>query len=369
MAIGKPPSLGIDQTVATLHAKLAEVNSEAMIQLHKRSQKIHNTVEDNNARIKELKNSNHALERSNMVLVSALERLEAQHQKFVQEVELKDQQDDKQQLEIFKEALGVTYPSPETELEACKKSQLNAFAKLPSHRRSPKVEYMQMSPGLLSTSEAYQKWQDSAQSCLLLLSGRTASEGRNSRGDTHSWLSPATTYVTEELRKQDQRVAYYCCHPDLRAEDHSGKEIISTIIYQMLDWKPAILRHRNQQFRSVVQSPAWQDPGDESASIEIMFRLVREILAEIKDLGRITVVLDRVDLCSWELHHIMKALTGLVLDESWHLKIMATMATARDYWDVDDLDDTASGRVLIHQGWDQRQLTPQEMQKRLHSPH
>ena len=87
MAIGKPPSIGIDRTVATIHGKLAEVNSEAMIQLHKRSQKIHTTVEDNNARIKELKNSNYALERSNGVLVTALERLEVQHQKFVQEVE------------------------------------------------------------------------------------------------------------------------------------------------------------------------------------------------------------------------------------------------------------------------------------------
>lgn len=87
MAIGKPPSLGIDGTMATIHGKLAEVNSEAMIQLHKRSQKIHITVEDNNTHIKKLETSNSELERLNGVLARSLERLEEQHKKFVREVE------------------------------------------------------------------------------------------------------------------------------------------------------------------------------------------------------------------------------------------------------------------------------------------
>lgn len=223
-----------------------------------------------------------------------------------------------------------------------------------------------MSPELLSTSEAYQKWRDSAQSSLLLLSGRTASEGRNSRGDTHSWLSPTTTYVAEEMREQGQPVAYYCCHPDIRAETHPGKDIISTVIYQMLEWKPDILRRRYQQFRSMVQSQEWQNREDESASMEVMFRLVREILHEIKDLGTIFVVLDRVDLCSWKLHHVLKALVALVLDESLHLKIMAT---ARDYWDIEGVEETAPGRVVVQQDWDQRQLTAQELRRGFHSPH
>lgn len=87
MAIGKPPSIGIDKTAAAIHAKLTEVISEAARQLHKRSQNILITGEDSNARIKELKGSNDKLERSNGVLVRSLERLEEQHKKFLQEVE------------------------------------------------------------------------------------------------------------------------------------------------------------------------------------------------------------------------------------------------------------------------------------------
>ena len=87
MAIGKPPSIGVDKTTMKIHAKLAEVNSEATFQLHKRSQNIHILVEDSNTRIKDLRGSNDELERLNGVLARSLERLEDQHRKFVKEVE------------------------------------------------------------------------------------------------------------------------------------------------------------------------------------------------------------------------------------------------------------------------------------------
>jgi len=80
MAIGKPPSMGIDRTVATVHGKLAEINSEAMLQLHRRSRNIQITVEDSNYRIKELK-------RLNGVLVRSHERLESEYRRFREEVE------------------------------------------------------------------------------------------------------------------------------------------------------------------------------------------------------------------------------------------------------------------------------------------
>ena len=116
----------------------------------------------------------------------------------------------------------------------------------------------------------------------------------------------------------------------------------------------------------MVQSQAWQNQEDESASVEVMFRLVRELLAEIKDLGTVFIVLDRVDLCSWKLHHVLKAFVGLLQVESLQLKIMTT---ANAYWDIENLEETALRRVIVHQDWNQRPLTSQEIQRRLHSPH
>jgi len=46
--------MGIDRTVATVNRKLAEINSEAMLQLHKRNREMQITGEDSNHRIKEL---------------------------------------------------------------------------------------------------------------------------------------------------------------------------------------------------------------------------------------------------------------------------------------------------------------------------
>ena len=80
MAIGKPPSMGIDLTAETIQAKLANVTTECRFQLHSRTKQINTIVEDSNARIK-------YLQRENAVLLGSLERLDADHRKFVQEVE------------------------------------------------------------------------------------------------------------------------------------------------------------------------------------------------------------------------------------------------------------------------------------------
>jgi hypothetical protein len=80
MAIGRPPSRGIDKTAAQVHRKLAEVSSEAMFHLHKRSQSIHVTVRDSNTQIKDL-------QRQNKVLVHAYEHLAANYDRFREEVE------------------------------------------------------------------------------------------------------------------------------------------------------------------------------------------------------------------------------------------------------------------------------------------
>jgi hypothetical protein len=47
--------MGIDETTTKVHKKLAEVNSEAMIQLHKRSHKMHELIEGMERSVKVLR--------------------------------------------------------------------------------------------------------------------------------------------------------------------------------------------------------------------------------------------------------------------------------------------------------------------------
>jgi len=45
--------MGVEKTASVIHGKLAEVTSEAMINLHKRNQKIQLTVEESKVKIEE----------------------------------------------------------------------------------------------------------------------------------------------------------------------------------------------------------------------------------------------------------------------------------------------------------------------------
>jgi len=229
-----------------------------------------------------------------------------------------------------------------------------------------------MNPMLLRTSEAYHKWQDQVGSCLLVLSGRTVPAARARSDFTHSWFSPAATHVAEELHKDGRFVACYSCHPDVRALEHTGKEVLSAIIYQILEWKPAILGRKEQQFRSMLQSEAWTNPGsnpaNEKAAVKLIFQLLSEVLVEMQDLGPLFLVLDRVDLCSWKLNYMMAALVDLVGNNSCTVKILVVLDTARGEWDVDYMEESVLDRVMVHQAWDQRKLSRGEVLQMSQTP-
>jgi hypothetical protein len=71
MAVGMPPSIGIDATVATIHGRLAEVNSEAMVLLHSRSKDIHEGIQ-------KLQHDNEELKRHNKELREQVEDMKLQ---------------------------------------------------------------------------------------------------------------------------------------------------------------------------------------------------------------------------------------------------------------------------------------------------
>lgn len=118
-----------------------------------------------------------------------------------------------------------------------------------------------------------------------------------------------------------------------------------------------------------MQSEAWQ-AENENKIIPDLFRMLREVLVEVKDLGTIFIILDRVDMCGWKLHRIMDALVGLVLDDLWKVKIMIVHnpVGSDEKWEMEEMDEKALSRIMVHQEWHQRWLTPLELQ-RAHSAH
>ncbi len=225
-----------------------------------------------------------------------------------------------------------------------------------------------MSRALLTTSENYDRWRITGGSSLLVLSGRTLPEGRSSRGYTHSWLSPALTYIAED--HQEDMMAYFCCHPGARAEEHAGKIIFCTLLYQILKVKPDILRKKDQQFRNLVQSDLWQRPESDKPAVQMMFSMLREVLHELKALGMVYLILDRIDLCSWKLRYVMSELNSLVTDDRCAVKIVVVVdevSASLDVGDVLELEEEGQDSKLVYAAWNQRPLTLQEIQKQSRS--
>ena len=131
---------------------------------------------------------------------------------------------------------------------------------------------------------------------------------------------------------------------------------MSTVVYQLLEWKPDILRRRYQEFRMRLESEEWWNQTEEGIAMEIAVGLLCDVLREMKGTEMSFIALDRVDLCSWKLQELMSQLAKLVNERSLNVKIVASsQPPAR--WDIGGVEIGASGgRVFVCQGWDQRRL-------------
>ncbi|KAI9761888.1 MAG: hypothetical protein M1840_001541 [Geoglossum simile] len=356
MAIGKPPSMGIDITVATIHGKLAEVNAEAMVLLHSRNLEISEGVQEQSGIIKRLLliNEEQSRELRELREASQLSRVDS---------DLKRQQEDRDRLEEFRSTLGVLYPSPETELGTCGKDLFEAFLNTNSSPRKTANRYEQITLELLNEQEAYLDWQRSTSSCLLLLSGITAVGGRLIHSATYSWLSPAAIHIAKQVQNEKGLLVYYCCHPEIRAELHRISDIISSLVLQILRWKPEVLRQNHQRFRSAVQQ--WQRPGlkpPDRAAVQAMVQLLREVLVEFKAEGVVHIVLDRVEQCDCKTHHLMDELAKLAGEQSCSVKIVAIIDG--EEWDTSNLEESLLIHVMKRVGWRQERISPTERRKR-----
>lgn len=187
-----------------------------------------------------------------------------------------------------------------------------------------------MTPELLDTCVTYKQWRASETSALLYLYGPTDIESRL-EVTTHSWLSPAASFIAERvLLENDVVSAYYCCHPDIRAERKRATTVISAVIHRLLCCRPSVLR--GAQIRSRFHGIAVQSLStkDDSEAIKTMMQLLWEVLVELnksKAVEMTYIIIDRVDQCSIDrckflVDRVMNQILNLVLDPDCKVKIM-----------------------------------------------
>jgi hypothetical protein len=240
-----------------------------------------------------------------------------------------------------------------------------------------KNHYQYMTRTLLESLPTYKSWFASSESSVLLLAGETNTNARAGRGYTHSWLSPATLFAVDILRENDERGAYYCCHPGARTDDNDldtylAKDLLIKLSYKLLESQPKVLRRKMAQLQSIVTQPFWTllDPQKlenrrleswelkerQRSALASWFSLLREILEELKEEngeGKFTyLIIDRMDLVEMKVSYFMDELVKLVRNENVRVKILAVLDTVRGEWD-EDLS-VVDARVLVAQGLDQK---------------
>jgi hypothetical protein len=188
----------------------------------------------------------------------------------------------------------------------------------------------------------------------------------------------------------------YSCHPGVRADrDHDGREVVSVLTFQILEWRPNILRKYMAQFGALVRSNDWKRRrvhGEEEADVHLVerdalrawFRLLQGVLSAVREDDSeketnsksrhsisteaieatrdpdvieakdrtIYLVLDRVDLVACSLRHFMAELVELVKDEKCFVKVLVVTDTPRWTWDTEGLEDER--RVNFAQDLDQQ---------------
>ena len=332
----------MDKEIEELNRCLAEVNAEIGILLHKRILHISNQNDDLMTEAKGLRKQNDHL----MTEVNGLrQQVTKMSEDTAQEMSLREIAT----LDHLRRLLG-TIPIQNTDIATCIKTLESAF---PQAMEAPSIDpgwsenYIQMTPRLLRSNHAFQSWGLCPSSSLLVFAGSTSEEGRASPSSSLSWLSPAAMQVYREVSSKGKKVAFHSCHPDLRAEPSSSRLVVSSLLSQLLAWKPKLPQPLVHDFEATVNSADWTSKMDTSG-LKHRFGLVENVLSSLPAEEEIFMILDRLDLCIEHKNQYLKAFHRLTRTRSYGLKVVIIMDSIENDYDRGECRDLLSTGAENH---------------------
>jgi len=163
--------------------------------------------------------------------------------------------------------------------------------------------------------------------------------------------------VVETLREQGQPVVYHLSQRDnYMVEDVPAHEVPSSIVYQLLCLKPEILRDRKrfEDLSAKMRGSAWR-----TDDISVICGVLRELF---KELGRVYVVLDRVDRCKCRgrTQRLVETLLEAVEKTDCTVKILLLIAPNRTgQVEIDVAEESVEKRRYVEiDRWDQQGCSP-----------
>ena len=257
--------------------------------------------------------------------------------------------------QMLKHYLGLTEKGIHTDIDQYQGALSRAFANDMINPSLLPRRHLQMTPELLSTETAYDKWKTTSKSCVLLLCGTTPPEVLMNRS-THSWLSAGAVFVAKSLLIDGQTVAFYSCHPEDHSEEVGIKDIIANLIAQILSHHPDSLKSTSSDFELLLAKMKTEE------RIATAVQPLKEVLRSQEKNSVIHIVLDRFDRCNNEKRiEIIRALLEAMEEAVCVVKILITidpMFWPLEDWKYDkrkllDMQDESNGCMLSRMDWDQ----------------
>lgn len=168
--------------------------------------------------------------------------------------------------------------------------------------------FTEVSTHSIRKKQAYKEWSTSQKSCILLLQGETA-------GHTNfNWLSPAAIDFTNKTRNGTSTVAFHCCQrADTTGFGDNPGAILSSIIFQLLEAQPVILRNQ-AQYENLAQ--ILNRPRDRLNALDFL----------LKSTMTVFLALDRVERINGDVEDFLESLFTRIwaLKTSCKVKVLLT---------------------------------------------
>ena len=201
-------------------------------------------------------------------------------------------------------------------MDATKETLMQIFPDMPLNpTRVSYTGYAQASRDRLYQSDEYRHWYDAKEPSLLFISGATHWYGRKEVGHIHCWLSPFTIYLAEDAsREPNAIVTFFSGLSGLHPGTISASTVIASIILQLIQRFPQMLREKDDDFRQVLHRR-----DDKLWSTESLADLLGRVLSQLGGgdsetaIETVYIVIDRLDLCEPDkLSRVMASLFGMV---------------------------------------------------------
>lgn len=154
-----------------------------------------------------------------------------------------------------------------------------------------------MSKSALTKDKAFAEWHQAKLSCVLLLGGSNA---RDDSSVQLNWLSWASVWVTRLVSETPCSLSAFCQSEYHMTTRRDFSHVLDSLIYQLAARHPDGFDSQLRFIAKAINCVEWHST-DCSVVFEHKAELLKELMGEFPHDTPITLVIDRLDRCSWNV--------------------------------------------------------------------